>query len=244
MACQGFNFILYPSSFIFSFIRRRLMKIGLFGGTFDPIHWGHLRSAEEVSETYGLDRVHFIPASIPPHKRGKTATPARDRLRMVRLAVARNPRFNVSTEELSRAGVSYSIDTIRAFARGKRPKDSLYFIIGLDAFREIATWKDFREIFPLCNFIVTSRPGSKDNDPLKGTGVAVKKLFCYDSKHKNYRHQSGTRIYFIELTDIAISASEIRALVKQGKSIRYLVPSEVAKYIKRRGLYRGRRGER
>ncbi len=220
------------------------MKIGLFGGTFDPIHWGHLRSAEEVSETYDLDRLYFIPTAIPPHKRGQTTTPARDRLQMVRLAVARNPNFSVSTAEISRAGVSYSIDTIRAFAARKRPGDSLYFIIGLDAFREIGTWKDFSEIFPLCNFIVTSRPGSKDNDPLKGTGVAVKKLFCYDFKHKNYRHRSGTRISFIELTDIAISASEIRALVKEGKSIRYLVPSAVGKYIRRRGLYRGRRGER
>ena len=89
---------------------------------------------------------------------------------------------------------------------------SLYFIIGLDAFREIGTWKDFADIFPLCNFIVTSRPGSKEKDPLKGTGVAVKKLFCYDFKQKNYRHRSGTRVYFDELTDIAISASEIRAL--------------------------------
>ncbi len=88
---------------------------------------------------------------------------------------------------------------------------------------------------------MTSRPGSKDNDPLRGTGIAVKKLFCYDFNRKNYRHRSGTRIFFIELTDIAISASEIRALVKQGKSIRYLVPSAVEKYIKRRGLYDSRR---
>jgi nicotinate-nucleotide adenylyltransferase len=220
----------------------RLMKIGIFGGTFDPIHWGHLRSAEEVGETYRLDRVYFIPASIPPHKRGQTTTAARDRLQMVRLAVAGNPCFTVSTVELVRPGLSYSIDTIRQFATKLNKGDSLYFIIGLDAFREIGTWKDFPEIFPLCNFIVTSRPGSKENDPLKGTGVAVKKLFCYDLKRKNYRHRSGTRIYFIELTDIAISASEIRALVRQGKSIRYLVPAAVEKYIKRRGLYVSRRG--
>ena len=160
------------------------MKIGLFGGTFDPIHWGHLRSAEEVGETFRLDRVYFIPASLPPHKRGQTTTPARDRLQMVRLAVARNPRFSVSTVELARPGVSYSIDTIREFAAKLRKADSLYFIIGLDAFREIGTWKDFAEIFSLCNFIVTSRPGSKENDPLKGTGVAVKKLFCYDFKQQ------------------------------------------------------------
>ena len=220
------------------------MKIGIFGGTFDPIHWGHLRSAEEVGETYRLDRVYFIPASIPPHKGGQTTTPALDRLRMVRLAVARNPRFIVSTVELARPGLSYSIDTIRGFAGQLKKSDSLYFIIGLDAFREIGTWKDFREIFTLCNFIVTSRPGSKENDPLKGTGVAVKKLFCYDSNRKNYRHRSGTRIYFIELTDIAISASEIRALVRQGKSIRYLGPPAVESYIKRHGLYRMRRSER
>jgi len=218
------------------------MKIGIFGGTFDPIHWGHLRSAEEVGETYRLNRVYFIPASLPPHKRGRTTTPARDRLQMVRLAVARNPRFSVSTVELARPGLSYSIDTIREFASELKKADSLYFIIGLDAFREIGTWKNFAEIFSLCNFIVTSRPGSKENDPLKGTGVAVKKLFCYDFKRKNYRHRSGTRVHFIELTDIAISASEIRALVRQGKSIRYLVPPSVEKYMKRRGLYGSRRG--
>jgi len=218
------------------------MKIGIFGGTFDPIHWGHLRSAEEVGETYRLNRVYFIPASLPPHKRGRTTTPARDRLQMVRLAVARNPRFSVSTVELARSGLSYSIDTIREFASELKKADSLYFIIGLDAFREIGTWKNFAEIFSLCNFIVTSRPGSKENDPLKGTGVAVKKLFCYDFKRKNYRHRSGTRVHFIELTDIAISASEIRALVRQGKSIRYLVPPSVEKYMKRRGLYGSRRG--
>jgi len=220
------------------------MKIGLFGGTFDPIHWGHLRSAEEVSETFGLDRVLFIPASIPPHKRGRTATPARDRLELVRLAVAKNPRFSVSTVEILRPGVSYTLDTLRHFAGKKREGDSLFFIIGLDAFREIGTWKDFAAIFPLCNFIVTSRPGSKERNPLRGTGVAVKKLFCYDFKRKNYRHHSGTRIFFTELTDIAISASEIRELVRKGKSIRYLVPSEVEKYIKQRGLYRSRRGDR
>jgi nicotinate-nucleotide adenylyltransferase len=220
------------------------MKIGLFGGTFDPIHWGHLRSAEEVSETFGLDRVYFIPAALPPHKRGQTTTAARDRLRMVRLAVGKNPKFSVSTAEISRPGVSYSIDTIREFAATLNKGDVHYFIIGLDAFREIRTWKDFAAIFPLCNFIVTSRPGSKEKDPLKGTGVAVKKLFCYDFKQKNYRHRSGTRVYFDELTDIAISASEIRALVKDGKSIRYLVPSEVEDYIKRRALYNNGRKPR
>ena len=214
------------------------MKIGLFGGTFDPIHWGHLRSAEEVSETFKLDRVYFVPASIPPHKRGQTTTLSRDRLAMVRLAVAKNPRFAVSTVEILRPGVSFSIDTVRQFAAMLKKGDTLFFVIGMDAFREIGSWWEYKEIFPLCNFIVTSRPGSKESDPLRGTGVAVRTLFCYDFNRKNYRHRSGTRVHFIELTDIAISASEVRSLVAGGKSIRYLVPSEVEKYIKHRGLYR------
>jgi nicotinate-nucleotide adenylyltransferase len=220
------------------------MKIGLFGGTFDPIHWGHLRSAEEVSETFGLDRVLFVPAAIPPHKRGETTTPVKHRLKMVRLAVAKNRRFAVSTVEIARPGVSYSIDTLRYFARKLRKGDSLYFIIGLDAFREIGTWKDFAELFPLANFIVTSRPGTKDRNLLRGTGVAVKKLFCYDGVEGCYRHESGSRLLFIELTDIAISASEIRNLVKRGQSIRYLLPSSVENYIKKTGLYRNGAEER
>ncbi|MBM4261259.1 MAG: nicotinate-nucleotide adenylyltransferase [Deltaproteobacteria bacterium] len=217
------------------------MRIGLFGGTFDPIHWGHLRSAEEVSETYKLDRVYFIPASIPPHKRGQTTTLARHRLQMVRLAVANNPRFAVSTVEISRPGVSFTVDTIREFAGNLGKGDSLFFIIGLDAFREIGSWWEYKEIFPLCNFIVTSRPGSKESDPLRGTGIAVRRLFCYDPKQKNYVHKSGRRVYFIELTDIAISASEVRALVARGKSVRYLIPSSVGKYIKAHRLYRAQR---
>jgi nicotinate-nucleotide adenylyltransferase len=220
------------------------MRVGLFGGTFDPIHWGHLRSAEEVSETFRLDRVLFIPASIPPHKTGQPTTPARDRLQMVRLAVADNPQFGVSTVETARPGVSYSIDTIRHFRSEMGQGDELFFIIGLDAFREIGSWKDFAELFPLCNFIVTSRPGSKESDPLRGTGVAVKRLFCYDFEEGNYRHRSGTRIFFTKLADIAISASEIRARAKEGKSIRYLVPAAVETYIEKQGLYRNCREER
>ena len=105
----------------------------------------------------------------------------------------------------------------------------------MDAFREIGTWKDFADIFPLCNFIVTSRPGSKENDPLKGTGIAVKKLFCYDFKRKNYRHQSGTRVYFDRAyRHRHLSFRNSRARAQKAKSIRYLVPSEVEKYIKRR----------
>jgi nicotinate-nucleotide adenylyltransferase len=219
------------------------MNIGLFGGTFDPIHWGHLRSAEEVREAFTLDRVVFVPSSKPPHKPGQTTTPADDRLAMVRLAVARNPYFKVSTAEIRRAGVSYSIDTVRYFINRHQGKDVFFFILGLDAFREIGTWKDFEQLFPLCNFIVTSRPGSRDSNPLRGTSVAVRKLFCYDFYQKMYRHRSGTSLQFLKLTDFAVSASGIREKVREGKSIRYLVPPAVEAYISKRGLYRERKKE-
>jgi nicotinate-nucleotide adenylyltransferase len=218
------------------------MKLGLFGGTFDPIHWGHLRSAEEVREVFALDRVLFIPASQPPQKKTGPGTSARDRLQMVRLAVAKNRHFAVSAVEISRPGVSYSIDTIRHFAGRQTARDSLFFILGLDAFQEIGSWKEYEKLFPLCDFIVTSRPGSVGATHLRRMPVAVRKLFCYDSKKNRYRHRSGTYLHFIKITDIAISASEIRRRARNGKSIRYLVPLEVESYIHRRGLYRGRRG--
>lgn len=220
------------------------MRIGLFGGTFDPIHWGHLRSAEEVREAFSLDRILFVPTSKPPHKSGQTKTSARDRLAMARLAVAKNPCFAVSTVEIQRPGVSYSIDTLRYFAAKNRGKDSYFFILGLDAFREIGTWKDFERVFPLCNFIVTSRPGSRKSKLLSGISIAVQRLFCYDAKEKVYRHRGGTTLHFLQLTDFAVSASDIRKRVKQGKSIRYLVPSTVKAYIEKRRLYRAQEEEK
>jgi nicotinate (nicotinamide) nucleotide adenylyltransferase len=124
-----------------------------------------------------------------------------------------------------------------AFAARNRGDDSYYFILGLDAFREIGSWKDFREVFPLCNFIVTSRPGSRKTNLLSGVSIAVQKLFCYDSVSKIYRHRSGTTLHFLQLTDFAVSASDIRARVRQNKSIRYLVPKTVQDYIASQALY-------
>jgi nicotinate-nucleotide adenylyltransferase len=216
------------------------MRIGLFGGTFDPIHWGHLRSAEEVCEELALDRVLFIPASIPPHKKDQNTAPARHRLEMVRRAVAKNFRFAVSTVETRRPGPSYSVDTLRHFAGKSQGRDSYFFILGLDAFREIGSWKDFKQLFSFCDFVVTSRPGDAASNPLERTPVAVRKLFCYDAKKKIYRHGSGTYLHFVKLTDIAISASNIRTRVAAGRSIRYLVPSEVEAYIHKQSLYRNR----
>jgi nicotinate-nucleotide adenylyltransferase len=214
------------------------MRIGLFGGTFDPIHWGHLRSAEEVREVMSLDRILFIPASSPPHKQSENVTSARGRLEMVRLATTNNPHFAVSTVEIERTGVSYSIDTLRFFVSKNGGRDSYFFILGFDAFREIGTWKDFREIFPLCHFVITSRPEKDHPSLFRQIPIAVRRLFCYDFETRAYHHQSGTDLYFVKLTDIAISSSDIRQRAKEGKSIRYLVPLEVENYIKEHGLYR------
>jgi nicotinate-nucleotide adenylyltransferase len=194
-----------------------------------------------VREALSLDRVLFIPASKPPHKSGQTTTPAQDRLAMVRLAVATNPHFAVSKVEIQRLGISYSIDTLRYFSSKNKRGDSYYFILGFDAFREIGTWKDFTKIFPLCHFVVTSRPQSGDS--IRRIPVAVRRLFCYDFKEKIYRHRSGTELLFVKLTDIAISASDIRKRVRQKRSIRYLVPPEVETYIHKQRLYQEIREE-
>lgn len=220
------------------------MRIGLFGGTFDPIHWGHLRSAEEVRETFSIDRVLFIPARFPPHKkRLRPAVSADDRLRMVRLAISRNRGFGLSDVEFKRPGKSFSVDTIREFVH-KEPGHSLYFILGMDAFCEIDSWKEVEAIFPLCNLIVTSRPGSGYSLSDETLPVAVRGSFCYDPRTQTYQHKSGTRLYFARITDIGISSSEIRSRLKRAKSIRYLVPREVEAYIEKQGLYRRQRGGR
>ncbi|HWP57592.1 MAG TPA: nicotinate-nucleotide adenylyltransferase [Candidatus Acidoferrales bacterium] len=213
------------------------MRTGLFGGTFDPIHWAHLRSAEEAREAFDLDRVLFVPAAVPPHKKKQPLSTPEERAQMVRLAIAGHPQFDLCTIELERSGKSYTVDTLRELAARSRGEE-YYFIIGRDAFSEIGSWKEFREIFALCNFIVTSRPGAEPSAPFPDLPVAVRELFCYEEKKRAYRHQSGTYIYFLRITDIAISASEIRKHVAAGRSIRYLVPSEVEGYIKEKGLYR------
>jgi nicotinate (nicotinamide) nucleotide adenylyltransferase len=141
-----------------------LMRIGIFGGTFNPIHLAHLRSAEEVRAALRLDHVLFIPSAAPPHKRSDGLTSPAHRLAMVRLAIRGNPHFRVSTIEIERRGRSYSVDTLRALRR-RIPGARFFFIMGMDAFREIATWKEYRSLFALSNIVVTSRP-PYDDTPL------------------------------------------------------------------------------
>jgi len=153
------------------------MRIGIFGGTFNPIHCGHLRSAEYVREAFSLDRVYFVPAARPPHKSREEIVSAEHRLRMVELAVADNPCFAASSIELERAGPSYSIDTIRYFLSTLRPA-ALAFIVGIDAFRELSSWKEYETIPALCDIVVTSRPGEENPAGAHLLPVALKDAFC------------------------------------------------------------------
>jgi len=214
----------------------RPAKIGLFGGTFNPIHLGHLRSAEEVREACALDRIYFVPAAQPPHKSGSELAAATHRLRMVELAVADNPYFSASAIELERPGTSYSVDTIRHFLTAFQPA-SLLFIIGNDAFRELATWKDYALIPGLCDLLVTSRPGVPTPAPGQFLPVALKTLFWYDSRTNVYRHTSGHFLIPHEIAGLDISSSTIRGKVREGKSLRYLVHPAVEAYITHHALY-------
>jgi len=210
-------------------------KIGLFGGTFNPIHLGHLRGAEEIREAFGLQEMVFIPAALPPHKVTEKIIEAHHRLEMVKVATQKNPCFSTSDVELRRSGKSYSIETIRYFR--ERHPNSLSFILGRDAFVEIETWKDFQHLFSLCNFIVMTRPGfqkSSSPSPLPGSLIPA---FRYDQEAGAWIHFSGFKLFFKEITFLDISSTKIRELIEKGESVRYLVPADVEAYIQKNGLY-------
>jgi nicotinate-nucleotide adenylyltransferase len=194
------------------------MKRGVLGGTFDPIHLGHLRAAENAREALALDQVVFVPAGSPPH-RTQPLSSSLDRLAMVALATALHPAFVASAIELSREGPSYTADTLDELRRA-RPADSLYLIVGSDTFPEMQTWKDPERLFALCTVAVVERPGKNDAAP------------------PPVRSGWSSRVERVAGPGLPISATEVRRRVREGKSVRYLVPDTVADYIAKRGLYR------
>lgn len=198
-------------------------RVGLMGGTFDPIHLAHLVTAEAALEQLGLERVIFIPAGLPPHKLDREITPAELRYEMVKLAVASNDRFEVSRIELERAGPSYSVDTVEAMRR-LMPGAKLYFITGTDAILGLDTWQDPQRLLRLCQFVAARRPGFDE----PGIGEA------FGAIEERY----GCRILRIEAPGIDVSSSDLRRRVRQGRSLKYLVPDAVADYIQKHGLYR------
>ncbi len=216
------------------------MRLGVFGGSFNPIHIAHLRVAEEVRESLHLDRVLFVPTSDPPHKQDTVLAPAEDRMAMVRLAVRGNPYFRVSPIEIERPGRSYSIDTLTLLRRRLGERARLFFLVGLDAFLEIDTWKDYLQLFRLASFVVVSRPPGEPPQGFAAIPVAARAQFCYGDSSTVLMHESGTEIHFLNVTALEISASDLRARIARGASIRYLVPASVERYVGSRGLYAAR----
>jgi len=191
------------------------MKLGIFGGTFDPPHMGHLIVAEHVREELGLDRVVFIPCSIPPHKRENDITPGPHRLEMVKLAIEGNPAFDVSDMELVRGGVSYTVETLVDFSR-RLPDWQLFFLVGMDNIGEFQTWLQPERILELAAIVVMKRPGYEFPGELPVPDAIV----C-------------------EVPDIEIASRVIRDRVRKGRSIRHLVPDSVFGFIVEKNLYRG-----
>ncbi len=212
--------------------------IGVLGGTFDPIHLAHLRLAEELADTFGLTRVRFVPAAVPPH-RGTPSASAQHRLDMVRLAVADNPLFQVDDRELARQGPSYTFDTAREMrAEFDRP---LCLLMGADAFLELATWHRWRELIELVHIVVARRPGYPLQDLAAALPAALKAEYL--DRHCTERavltQKPGGRIFTHELTALDVSASALRKLIARGESLRYLLPDAVIAYIEKHRLYKG-----
>lgn len=199
-------------------------KIGIFGGTFNPIHIGHLIVAEAVRESFGLDRILFVPSGVPPHKSYEEVTVAEHRYAMVECAVRSNPYFEASRIEVDRAGFTYTVDTLNSL-RGLYGKAAeIYFIIGADVVNELTTWKDFRKVFGLCRFIAVGRPGCDAASAESG----IKRL----------KERYNISVETVEAPLIDISSTSIREYVKSRRSIKYLVPECVEEYIHINELYR------
>ena len=199
--------------------------VALFGGSFNPIHCGHLIAARSVAEHLGLARVILIPAGIPPHKRSRQLADGRDRLEMARLAIEGEPGFEVSDFELRQEGLNYSIRTVEAFRQMLGPDARLHWIIGADTLLELHTWYRTRELVDLCRMVTAVRPGYDTPD--------LSHLLQVLSPEQVQRLREG----IVPTPRIDISASSIRARIQAGLSIRYLVPDPVRDYIFSRGLY-------
>ena len=194
-----------------------MKKIGIMGGTFDPIHNGHLIAAEEVLQALDLDEVIFMPAGASPLKNAAKTASARHRHIMCVLATYDNPKFSVSTLEIDRAGITYTVDTL-AELKDQRPHDALFFIVGADVIKTFSKWKNFDEILRMCKIVAVTRGGVEES---------------------NFANNYYDNIIYLKIPDVDISSSNIRTRLAQGKSPRYLLPQSVLDYICKEGLYGG-----
>jgi len=212
--------------------------VGIFGGTFDPIHYGHLRVAEEIVETVGLQKMYFVPAGMPRLRYSPVAS-SQHRVEIVRLAIQKNPDFVLDEREIYRDGVSYSIDTVREFKQEFGEEVRLCFILGADAFIKLPEWNNWKELFNLCHFIVSTRPGY--------SLTLIKELLSKElreecsqrwvSNTESLRKDTSGLIFIASTTMLDISATSIRAHIAVGRSVRHLVPSVTVNYISENKLY-------
>lgn len=209
-------------------------KIGIFGGNFDPVHFGHLNSMTTIAENFELDRVKAIPANISPLRTQTQGSSAEHRVAMLKLGVsAQSKLIEVDTQEVDRGGTSYTIDTLRSYAKNG---DELYLIIGMDQFSKFDQWKNFEEILGLANLVVTSRPGVELPYSLEDWPVSIRSMVAdYDSKEALLKN--GNTIYFWQLDDVEASSTEVRKKIRLGQDVQTLVPLAVEKYIREHKVY-------
>ncbi len=201
-----------------------MKRIGIMGGTFDPVHKGHLALAKAAMEEFVLDEVVFIPSGMPPHKKPGEVTDKEHRYKMVKLATKGIPKFKISRIELDRKGVSYAVDTFNGLKKIYGEKAKLFYIMGLDSISEILEWRKPLELFKLCEFIVGTRPGTRIR--------TFKRLVKFPPLQKEV-----DKIHLIELRE-NISSSDIRERLKEDKSVKGLLPKAIENYIKRHNLYK------
>ncbi len=205
----------------------RTKRIGVMGGTLDPIHYGHLLAAEESLVRFQLDEVVFVPTGNPPHKEEGPQLSAEDRYLMTVLATADNPNFRVSRIETEREGISYTLDTLRALKNEYGKNTIMYFITGADAILEIMTWKEPEQILKECCIIAATRPGYE-----------LARLEKALPPSERRRRKADRRVIVLEIPALAISSTDIRQRVAAGRPIRYLVPESVVQFISKNGFYK------
>ena len=218
--------------------------IGLFGGTFNPLHNGHLKVAEDVKAAFNLEKIYFIPSAVPPHKGTEHLADASDRFQMIKAAISTGKSFVASDVEIKRPGPSYTIDTIRYFKNKVFLSTPIYLLVGVDAFLEIDTWKSFREFFDLIPIIVMTRP-AKNTRPFSALvdkledyiHVHVDSEYDFSQEKSCFVHLKKQPVYLCRVTPVDISSTRISNFVRQGVSIKHKVPDIVEKYIHKKGLY-------
>jgi nicotinate-nucleotide adenylyltransferase len=233
-------FIILPSVKRHPAMKNAFRLIGIFGGTFDPVHYGHLRVAEEIAETAGLKEIYFVPAGLPRLRRAPVAS-FQHRAAMIRLAIQGNFRFLLDEREIRRRGVSYSVESLREFKQELGEGVILCFIMGADAFMKLAEWHCWRELFQLCHFIIAARPGHAlmTNREMLPQELKEECEQRWVSGVHSLKRVPGGLIFIAPTTLLDISATIIRARIAAGKSIRYLIPDAGLDYIAANHLYSG-----